>query len=170
MTREIVTAGERAAEAGFRRRVKLGVAGAVALGVLLLLVIGFLGRGSGRPKHVEPARVRFDELASLCGPQAKGSAARQKENWLKLAGKYVRWEGRVFAIEPAGAFGDGALLLRHRDGAGDPEVRLAVSAAEIEKPGVKVGARVSYSGRLADYGGEELFRLEDGTVHSAKVP
>jgi hypothetical protein len=169
MLREIVSDSTRAEEAKFQRTVYLGV-GAAALALLVaVLAIGFFG-GAKQPKNREWAKVKFDELAAFCGPSAKGSDERQRSNWLKFGGKWVRWEGRVVEIEKGGLMSDGALLVRHRDGPGsDPDVRVALPAEEIAKPGVAVGAKVHYTGRLLRYDGSNpAFHLDFGEVLSAK--
>ena len=166
--RDVISESTREEEAKFQRMIRLGAAGIVVAILLVLGLVALFG-GSNRPKNIEYAKMKFEELATMVGPTAKGTAQRQKDNWLKLGGKWVRWEGRVMDIEKGGTFGDAALLLRHRDGKGDADVRITLPQAEIEKPGVHIGAKVAYTGRLKSYQGTpEPFLLSDGQVVSAK--
>lgn len=170
--RDIVSEESRVAEATFQRNVKLGVLGAIAVVVVALLVIGIVRGSSGRPKNVDYAKIAYNDLATLVGPTSKATAARQKEHWIKYDSKFVRWDGRILEIAPAGMFGDGALYIRHRtgpaSGASDADVRVAMPKSELEKTGVRIGAKVNYTGRLLSYGGSPGFELDLGQVVSTK--
>lgn len=162
--RELVTKEERAAEARFRRNVRLGVGGGVALLALVLLIPGLFFKTA--PKNIEWSRITFAEVDRLFGSDSKMPDDKRKEVWNRsYARKWVRWEGRVTDVDSA-LFGTGALYLRHRPGPGEPDVRVEMPSGELEKSGVAEGATVSYAGRLASYG--SLFELTDGQVFSAK--
>jgi len=166
--RDVVSDETREREAAFQRTVRLGVAGVVVVLLIVIGVIGLSGRG-GRPKNVEYAKVKFEEIITLAGPWSKGTAERQRDQWLKLGGKWVRWEGRVLDIERGGLFSEAALLLRHREGKGDADVRVTMPKEEIEKQGVGVGAKVAYTARLRAYDGDPApYVLDMGQVVGAK--
>jgi hypothetical protein len=167
MLRDIVSAEDRAAEEKFQKTVKLGVAGAIALVLLIVLAIGFFKRPAA-PK-AEFAKVSYDDVARLVGPAAKTPAAKKEELWKsRFEGKSVLWTGRVTEVQSAGVFGDGVLLIRQHDGPGAAEVKLTLAKSELEKYDLSVGSKVTYRGRFASYGGSPGIVLDGGKIDSAK--
>lgn len=163
--RELVTKEHRDAERRFRLYIRAGVAGAVVL-VLVVVLVGTL-MSSSAPKNIEWSKIPFADVDRLFGTSSKLSSEKRQELWNRgYAGKWVRWEGKVAEVESAGVFGSGALLVRQHDGKGRPDVRVRLARAELAKPGVAEGAAVSYAGRLRAWG--ELVELSDGLVYGAK--
>jgi hypothetical protein len=166
--RSLMTDEERIAQARYRMRLRLAAAAAVALAGLVLLGIGLSFRGE--PPKIEWSKILFAEVDRLFGPGSTMPDGKRAELWERVyAGRFVRWEGRVVEIEPASFLGgEGALLLRNRAGAGEPDVRLALGKAEIEKPGLAPGATVLYGGRLGKKPPGRPIPLAEGRVFTAR--
>jgi hypothetical protein len=169
--RDLVTAEERTAHARFRLWARAGVAlGVLAAGIIVLgLAIVSGGTGGARPKNIEWSKLRWADVEALFGPASKLGDEKRRELWQRsYAGKWIRWEGQVAEVEPAGLFGEGSLLVRSGDGPGDAGVRVHLPRAELAKSGVAAGATVTFTGRLRAAGGDGVIEVSDGQVVAVK--
>ncbi len=172
--RALVGEEERAEAARFRRRVRLAVSASVAGAGALLLAIGFImGRGGapGAPEKIRWSTVGWAEVDRKFAAPSGGAPADAAEWARAYAARWVRWEGRIVAVERPGLLGGGAaLLVRHRSGEGGADVRVDIAdPTDLEKPNVAQGATVLYGGKLPDAPpSKRPVRLAHGRIFTAR--
>jgi ribosomal protein L40E len=146
---------ERPAEA-WRQRATLGAAAVGAALLLILAVLIFFASGRGRRGEPVESTATFARIEQALGPRSRMDPLRKQQFWANVAGKYVRWSGRIVEVR------DGEVLVEHGEKGREGRALVRLSSGLPERLGP--GDEVRYRARLAAFGDDPLLVLDDGTV------